>query len=577
MNRDNNLPFVRLASPRRDVRVRLPDGRVLQGPIGTPLEAFTRTAYPQDTNPVVAALVNNTLRELSYSISDDAQIRPIFMDSGDGLRVYQRSLSFLLITAASELFPKAHIVIDHSLTDGFLCQVEGREPFTVEELAAIEARMHEIVDLDEAIAKHQMPVTEARALFRRQGYEDKVRLLQFRLRDQVSIYTLRGTRNYFYGYMVPSTGYLRHFDLQFYPPGFILRFPTPARPTSLAPFQDSPGLAEAFHEYSEWMKVMAVTDVGSLNRAIRDGRIDEVVLVAEALHEQRISYIAQCIAEQRGTVRLVLIAGPSSSGKTTVSKRLMVQLLTYGIRPIALGLDNYFVNRDQTPRDEFGEYDFESLGAVDLDLFNRQLLELMAGEEVSLPRYDFLTGTRIKGDTVSIESDGVILAEGIHGLNPALVPNIPPQACFRVYASALTQLNIDHHNRIPTADTRLLRRIIRDDQYRGYAAQETIARWASVRRGEARYIFPYQENADVMFNSALVYELSVLKPLVEPLLREVEPGTLEYVEAKRLLAFLEWFLPYSSERVPDNSILREFVGGSILQDFGRPMDSHLDE
>jgi len=575
MTKDNK-PTVRPASPRQDVRVRFPDDQVLQGAIGTPLETFTKAAYPQDANPVVAALVNGTLRELSYPITGDATIRPIFMDSGDGLRVYQRSLSFLLITAAHELFPTARIIIDYSLTDGFFCQVEGREPFTAEELAAIESRMRELVARDEPIVKRQMPVAEAQALFREQEYDDKVRLLQFRQKDHVSIYTLRGMRDYFYGYMVPSTGYLRHFGLRYYPPGFILRFPTPAQPTGLVPFRDGLKLSNMFREYSEWMAVMGITDVGSLNQAIKNGRIDEVILVAEALHEQRISYIAQRIAEQRGTVRLVLIAGPSSSGKTTFAKRLMVQLLTYGIRPIALGLDDYFVEREQTPRDEFGEYDFEALESVDLALFNEQLLDLMAGREVTLPRYDFLTGARIEGDTVSVEPDGVVLAEGMHGLNPALVPNIPPQACFRIYASALTQLNIDHHNRIPTADTRLLRRIVRDDQYRGYAAQETIARWASVRRGEARYIFPYQENANVMFNSALVYELAVLKPLAEPLLREVEPGTLEYVEAKRLLAFLDWFLPYPSVRVPDNSILREFVGGSNLQDFGRPLEESLE-
>jgi uridine kinase len=516
---------------------------------------------------VVAALVNGTLRELSYAITGDVAVRPIFMDSGDGLRVYQRSLSFLLITAVRELFPAARISIDHSLTDGFFCQVEGRGPFTEEELQAIEARMREIVALNEPIVKCSMPVSEAKALFRGQGYEDKVRLLQFRQKDYVSIYTLRGVKDYFYGYMVPSTGYLRYFALQYYPPGFILRFPTLIQPTGLPPFQDSPKLAQMFREYSDWMEVMGVTDVGSLNQTIKGGRIDEVILVAEALHGQCIGDIAPRIAAQRGTIRLVLIAGPSSSGKTTFAKRLMVQLLANGIRPVAIGLDDYFVDREQTPRDEFGEYDFESLGALDLPLFNQQLLDLMAGREVALPRYDFPTGRRIEGETVFVAPDGVIVVEGMHGLNPALVPNIPPQACFRIYASALTQLNIDHHNRIPTADTRLLRRIVRDDQFRGYTAQETIARWASVRRGEARWIFPYQENADAMFNSALVYELAVLKLLAEPLLREVEPGTDEFVEAKRLLAFLDWFLPCPPERVPDNSILREFVGGSILQDF----------
>jgi uridine kinase len=313
--------------------------------------------------------------------------------------------------------------------------------------------------------------------------------------------------------------------------------------------------------------VLEVEDVGGLNKAIDTGRIREVILVAEALHEQRIAHIAQQIAARQGQIRLVLIAGPSSSGTTTFAKRLAIQLLTHGVRPLPVGLDDFFVDRELTPLDKNGEYDFEALGAVDLPLFNEVLLKLMDGQEVIPPRYNFHTGKRESGEPLSIGPDHVILIEGIHGLTPALVPSIPAECVYRVYVSALTQLNIDRHNRVPTTDTRLLRRIVRDASYRSYTAQTTINRWESVRRGEERNIFPYQENADAMFNSALVYELAVLKPFAEPLLRQVEPGSLEYVEVKRLLAFLDWFLPCGPDLIPDNSILREFIGGSILRDF----------
>jgi len=450
---------------------------------------------------------------------------------------------------------------------GFFCQVEGREPFTAEEVALIERRMREIVEEDAPISKEQVSVTEAMALFGEKGYNDKVRLLKGRRKGYLKLYTLHEVRDYFYGYMVPSTGYLRTFRLGHHPPGFILQYPTPEHPTALPAYQDYPMLTATFREYGQWLRIMKVDSVASLNEALGTERIREVVLVAEALHEVGIANIAHQIADQGGQVRLVLIAGPSGSGKTTFSKRLSVQLMAHGIRPVPLGLDDYFVDREKTPLDEQGQYDFETLDALDLQLFNEQLLALIAGQEVTLSRYNFKTGKREWGRTLSISDEHVILVEGIHGLNPDLVPNIPPEKIYRIYASALTQLNIDHHNRVSTSDTRLLRRIVRDAAHRDYSAQETIKMWGKVRRGEWQNIFPFQENADAVFNSALVYELAVLKPFAEPLLRQVEPGTMEYVEVRRLLAFLDWFLPCAPDLIPDNSILREFIGGSILDDF----------
>lgn len=557
---------------RETVQARFPNGVIYEASIGASIEAFVKSALADQAlgkaTPVVAALVNGQLRELTYALETDADLVSIPMNSSDGTRIYQRSLSFLLVTAVKELFPRAKITIDHSLTAGGLfCTVQGRKTFTPDDLARIKARMRKIVEADTPITKRRIPIEEAKSLFQAQGYRDKVQLLNYRRKNYLTVYVLREMVDYFYGYMVPSAGYLQWFDLKHYPPGFILRHPLSSRPRELAPFRDSPRLAAVFREYGEWLRLMNFESVSGLNRAIEDGRIRELILVAEALHEQRIAEVARDIARRRGEVKLVLIAGPSSSGKTTFVKRLAVQLLANGIRPVVIGMDDYFVERDKTPRTPNGDYDYESLYALDLTLLNEHLLQLMDGQPVAMPHYNFHTGQREHGHTLALDQDQIILTEGIHGLNPKLVPAIPAERIYRVYVSALTNLNIDHHNRVPTTDTRLLRRLIRDAAYRGYSAQETIERWGSVRRGEGRNIFPYQEHADVMFNSALAYELAVLKPFAEPLLRQVEPGTMTYVEAKRLLAFLEWFLPCQPEPIPDNSILREFIGGSILRDY----------
>ena len=535
-----NKSAITPASPRETVQVRFKNGQMYEGPVGASLEAFVQAAHLNTPAPTVAALVDGELCELTVPVTRDIDVEPVTMSNGDGIRVYQRSLILLLSVAAQEIFPEARLLVDHIVPlGGFYCEVSGRPPFTPAELGQIEMRMRAIVKADEPIVGEAMPISDAVELFRKLGYEDKVRLLQYRKKDHLSVYSLMGHYDSFYGYMVPSTRYLEYFSLSYQGQGFILHFPTRFRATDIPQAKHYPQLISAFLEYGRWLHLLGVRDVASLNAAIGSGRIREVVLVSEALHEQRVAQLASNIAQRNGKVRLVFIAGPSSAGKTTFTRRLAIQLLAHGVKPLAIGLDDYFVNREETPLDGAGRYDFEALEAIDLPLFRSQILDLMEGETVTLPRYNFISGLREAGPAVTIDEGTVILVEGIHGLNPALVSDVVATSVYRIYVSALTQLNLDHHNRISTSDTRLLRRITRDATQRGYSATNTIQRWESVRRGEEKNIFPYQGNADAIFNSALVYELAVLQPFVLPLLRQVEPGTMEYVEAKRLMSFLE--------------------------------------
>jgi uridine kinase len=411
-----------------------------------------------------------------------------------------------------------------------------------------------------------VPVKEAIAQFEKLGYDDKVHLLKYRKKAYLTLYRLGGRMmDYMHGYMVPSTGYLRWFELSSISGGFTLHFPRRHAPKQVAATINYPKLLAAFLQYGEWLTRLGIDNVGALNDAIASGRAHEIVLVSEALHELNVSDIAQEIVKSGS--QIILIAGPSSSGKTTFSRRLAVQLLALGISPFPLELDNYFIDRDKTPLGEDGQPDFEILEALDLPLLAENLESLVAFKKTRLPRYNFITGFRETGDNVQLKEGQPIILEGIHGMNPRLIPSTLADRAFRIYASALTQLNLDRHNRVSTTDTRLIRRIVRDARERGYTATQTISRWEAVRRGEKRHIFPYQENADVMFNSALVYELAALKPLAEPLLRQVPYGIPEYIEAKRLLAFLEWFLPIEVQLIPHNSLVREFMGGSILKDF----------
>ncbi|HLE13478.1 MAG TPA: nucleoside kinase, partial [Anaerolineales bacterium] len=490
------------------------------------------------------------------------------MGEPDGMRIYRRSLTFLLETAFEKLFPQAILTIDHSVSSGgYYCHVEGRAQLSGQELTSLEARMRELVAADEPFQRRIVPLKEAIEYFQKKGHEDKVRLLIYRKKDYLTLYQLEDYSDYHHGYMVPSTGYLQWFGLETTGVGFTLRFPRRHRPTELLPLPDYPKLLATFREYGDLLERLGISSAGALNDAIQANQIREIILVSEALHEHQIADIADMVAECLDRLKVITIAGPSSAGKTTFSKRLAVQLLAHGVSPLPFEMDNYFLDREKTPLDENGQYDFESLRALDRQAMIADLQRLIAGETVQIPHYNFVTGRGEPGKQARLDPGQIIILEGIHGLNPELIPEIPAEQTFRIYVSALTQLNLDRQNRVSTTDTRLLRRIVRDARERGYTASNTIQRWESVRRGEKRYIFPYQENADVMFNTALAYELAVLKPLAEPLLRQVPYGTPEYIEAKRLLAFLEWFLPLDSDLVPDNSILNEFVGRSILKEF----------
>ncbi len=553
---------------RNTIEIHLPDGRTIEGPRNAPVGDLLELYAPESKAPIVGALINSELRELTYPVKMDADVKPITMADEDGMRIYRRTLTFLLESAFEDVCPGVRLAIDHSVAaGGYYCQVFGEGLLSEKMLSDVEARMWALVEEDVRIEKMRVPLDEAIAHFEQRGFSDKVRLLAHRKKDYLILYSIGEHLDYHHGYMLPSTGYLKWFSLEMVNGGFTLRFPRRGSPTELSKPHKYPKMLATFRRYGELLEKLGIDSVGSLNDAILDGRIREIILVSEALHEQRISEIASLIAERRDKVKVVLISGPSSSGKTTSSRRLTVQLLARGLSPYPLEMDNYFVERDRTPKDEFGEYDFESLYALDLKLLASDLHRLIAGEEVQLPRFDFISGRSVPGDIVQLKPDQIIIMEGIHGLNPNLLPDFPKEKTFRIYISALTQLNLDRHNRVSTTDTRLMRRIVRDARDRGHNAKDTIARWESVTRGEKRNIFPYQEQADFIFNSALVYELAALKPFAEPLIRQVPYGCPEYVEAKRLLALLEWVLPVEHDLVPDNSLLLEFLGGSILKDF----------
>lgn len=567
---------VRQAQRRDDVQIRLPDGTYLSSTTGTTLETFLQRAIVQDLltldAPLIAAVVDGKLRELTYPLYQDADVTPITLGQSDGGRIYRRSLVLLLVVAVDALWSGTGVNVNFAVRDGgFYCVVTGRDPLSQEELGRVETKMRALVAENLPITKREVAIDDARAFFATRGAGDKVRLLDSSKHKQLTLYSLAGYDDYFFGYMLPSTGYLQTFKLIHYDNAFVLQYPRSATPHTLYPFRLYEKLSTVFTQADDWLSKLQVEDIGRLNHLVRADNIRELILIAEALHEQNVARIATHITEKHHDgVRIVLIAGPSSSGKTTFSKRLAIQLLAQGIRPYTIEMDNYFVERSLTPLDDDGEYDFESIDALDRALLNQHLLRLMAGDDVQLPRFDFHTGIPAPGRIAQLETDQIVILEGIHGMNPDLLSQVPPESIYRIYVSVLSQLNIDSHNRVPTTDVRLLRRIVRDAHHRGYDAADTIGRWGSVRRGEKRNIFPYQENADVMFNSGLAYELAALRPVVEPLLLQVAPQTPAYLEANRLLSFLRWVTPMTSQQIamiPDTSLLREFVGGSILADY----------
>jgi uridine kinase len=479
----NNTSLITVSEPRINVRVTFVDGLVLEGPVGTPIEAFIDSARQQRperfTAPVIAAVYNAKLRELNYPIYQDGTLDPVLLNTTDGGRIYRRSLVLLMTTAISELWGGTTVSVSYAVPDGgFYCILPQRAPFSDAELAQLEAHMRAIVAENSPITKKIVPLEEAVALFEKRGDADKVRLLEQRTRSFLTLYTLRERSDYYFGYMVPSTGLLETFRLIQAENGFILQYPRSSSPTVLNDLQPHSKVGQIFREAEDWLRKLGVEDIGRLNRIVRNNHIQELILIAEALHERRIAEIAGEI-DARKDVRLVLIAGPSSSGKTTFSKRLAIQLLAHGRRPFTLELDNYFVDRELTPRDVEGNYDFEALDTVNRPLFNEHLIGLIGGTEVLLPRFDFILGKSVAGRTAQLKDKQIIIIEGIHGLNPELVTRVPPEQIYRIYVSALTGLNVDYHNRVSTTDLRLLRRITRDAATRGYSATDTILRWPS--------------------------------------------------------------------------------------------------
>lgn len=531
----------------------------------TTLKELSKEVYGKDYKRYLGARINNEIYHMRKKVQEDMYIK--FLDSSDkdGHRIYIRTISAVFIMACKEIFPDCTAKIEHSLGKGLYAELEKDKSINFSEIELIKSKMKEIVQRDIPIIREKVPYEEGMTLFQEHGHEDKIRLYNTLDREKIQIYRIGDHVDGFYGYLAPSTGYVDVFDLKYYYPGVIILFPTRKSQNKLPEFKEQKKLGKVFKQATEWADILDLAYVGSLNEKIYNGDINEVIRVSEALHEKKIGQIADMICRD-DDINMILIAGPSSSGKTTFAQRLAVHLKVNGKRPISISVDDYFVDRELTPLDEKGEYDFEALEAIDLERFNEDLVKLLEGAEIELPKFNFIAGkSEMSGIKIKVDKDHPIIVEGIHGLNPRLATYIPEKNKFKIYISALTQLNIDAHNRISTTDTRLIRRMVRDNMFRGNDVFRTFELWEGVTKGEEKNIFPYQEEADVMFDSALVYELSVLKKHAVPLLKAVDNSSIYYSESKRLLRFLNYFMDIEDEKIiPPNSILREFVGGTYF-------------
>lgn len=561
----------------QDTRLAAPDGTPLEFefPDGTRKTVLAGSTVREALNgypsphPVVAAYLNYKITTLDRKLTYSGRVEPVHLATRDGALIYRRSISFLLIRAMEELYPEFRVIVNHSLSGGYYVEMHPNSFKTVEtvvltktDLERIRTRMQQIIDADEPFVRNEMPVKDAIALFEKKSMHQKVQLLKDTGSDTVAVYSCGGAINHFYGLLVPSTGFLKQFDLHLESPGIVLMFPPVEKPEVLPPYVRQPKLFQVYQEYERSMSILGLDTVAELNALVRSGKIREYILIAEALHEKKLAQIADRIKESPTHPRVVTIAGPSASGKTTFVKRLSIQLRINGFRPLCISMDDFFVNREQTPRDETGDYNFEDFEAIDYRYFGEVVTGLLQGKEVMMPKFDFASGSRTKGHMLRIDPDQIILIEGIHGLNDRLLSSLPDGLKFRIYVSPLTHLNIDEHNRISSSDVRLLRRMVRDSKYRSYKGADTLKRWHSVRRGEEVNIFPYQERADMVFNSSLPHEINILAPFAMKVLNEVERKGQEFAEAARLLRFLSYFKEIPADEVPGHSLLREFIGGS---------------
>ncbi len=533
-------------------------------PLGVTLADIKDDFQVKLQNPIIGAMVNNRVKELSFVVVKNKKVEFIDYSHPDGTRLYIRSLFFVLYAAVRDVFPQVKLKIMHGISRGYYCELSGLErPITDSDIFAIKAEMKQWVEKDIPFQKIGLPTEEAVEICKKQNLPYKAKLFEQQGLLFTYLYFMDGLANFFYGHLAPSTGYVKVFDLVSYYEGLLLRIPYPFKFSELQPYGKLDKLFGVFQEHKDWAELLEVPNVANLNEFTLSGHSGDILKISEALHEKKIAEIANLINDRKGMVRIVLIAGPSASGKTTFSKRLMVQLAVNGLKPTMISLDDYFVDREKTPKDINGEYDFEAIEAIDVEYFNLQLNQLFNGESIELPRFNFTLGKKLpSGQKLQLGAGSILIVEGIHGMNPYLVPHIDSANTFKIFLSALTQISIDDQNHISTTDNRMIRRMIRDSKYRNYTALDTIRRWPSVRAGEDKNIFPYQENADVMFNSSLIYELAVLKKYAEPLLKSVPESQAEFSESNRLLKFLSYFKDIDDQEIPPTSLIREFLGGS---------------